>query len=119
MIERDPCPCGSERTVGVIDGWPRCRDCAARLRAVGLPWDLSPLPVSLRDAIEEQALKSPAVSADEVGAMMTAEQALKILRRIEPSTTIRAHVATLTSNPTDAELAEVVAFLRAENLLRD
>lgn len=51
--------------------------------------------------------------------MMTAEQALKILRRIEPSTTIRAHVATLTSNPTDAELAEVVAFLRAENLLRD
>lgn len=103
----------------MIDGWPRCRDCAARLRAAGFPWDLSPLPVSLRDAIEEQALKSSAVSADEVGAMMTSEQALKILRRIEPSTAIRARIAVLTSNPTEAELAEVVDFLRAENLLRD
>lgn len=60
-----------------------------------------------------------AVSADEVSAMMTSEQALRILRRIEPSTAIRARIAVLTSNPTEAELAEVVDFLRAENLLRD
>ena len=64
--ERDPCPCGSVRPVGMIDGWPRCRDCAARLRAAGFAWDLSPLPVSLRDVIEGEALKLGAVSGDEV-----------------------------------------------------
>jgi hypothetical protein len=63
-------------------------------------------------------LKSAAVSADEGGAMTT-EQAIKILRRVEPSTAVRAHLATLQSNPTEAELAEVVEFLRAERLLRD
>lgn len=75
--------------------------------------------VPFRDAIERQALKFQRRKAEVVGAMITSEQALKILRRIEPSTTIRAHVATLQNNPTDAELAGVVEFLRSENLLRD
>lgn len=57
--------------------------------------------------------------ADTGSAMMTAEEIVRVLRRVEPSTKIRALIDLLQIDPTADEIAEAVEFLREQRLIRE